>query len=110
MNSPVPRPCEDDASIPTELGEVVRIAMAKHPENSFGSVAELREAFLAAVKGPPVVRQNVPVYEDVLPLDEQDAFSGPPASRPLLAREAPLPLPVKRRLPARRIVPVGPRP
>ncbi len=110
LNAPVPTPCEHDASIPTELGEVVRIAMAKHPEDRFGSVAELREAFLAAVQGPPVVRQNVPVYEDVLPLDDQNAFSGHPASRPLLAREAPLPLAVKRRLPARHIAPVAPRP
>src|SRR6266516_5050056 len=75
LNAPVPTPCEHDASIPTELGEVVRIAMAKHPEDRFGSVAELREAFLAAVAGPPVVRQSVPAYEDVLPLDEPDSFS-----------------------------------
>jgi len=109
LNAPIPTPCEHDASIPTELGEVVRIAMAKHPEDRFGSVAELREAFLAAIQGPPVVRQNVPVHEDMLPLDEQDVFSGHPASRPLLAREAPLPLPVKRRLPARHIAPAAPR-
>src|SRR6266700_3488400 len=45
-----------------------------------------------------------------MPLDDQNAFSGHPASRPLLAREAPLPLAVKRRLPARHIAPVAPRP
>ncbi len=108
LHAPIPSPCEQDASIPGELGEVVRIAMAKHPEDRFGSVAELREAFLAAVAGPPVIRQSVPAYEDVLPLDEPDSFSDHPVSRPLLAQEAPLPLPVKGR--ARHIAPVAPRP
>src|SRR5215471_8542741 len=72
LHAPIPSPCEHDASIPTELGEVVQTAMAKHPEDRFGSVAELREAFLAAVAGSPVVRQSAPAYEDVLPLDEPD--------------------------------------
>ena len=52
LYSPVPSPCERDASIPVELGEVVRMAMAKHPEERFGSVAEMRQAFLAAIEGP----------------------------------------------------------
>jgi hypothetical protein len=109
LHAPIPSPCEQDASIPGELGEVVRIAMAKHPEDRFGSVAELREAFLTAVAGPPVVRQSVPAYEGVLPLDEPGSFSDRPVSRPLLAQDAPLPLPVKGRVPPRRIAPVVPR-
>ena len=52
LYSPVPSPCERDASIPAELGEVVRIAMAKHPEERYGSVAEMRQAFLAAIEAP----------------------------------------------------------
>src|SRR5215469_704869 len=110
LHAPIPSPCEQDASIPGELGEVVRTAMAKRPEERFGSVAELREAFLAAISGSPVVRQSAPAYEDVLPLDEPDAFSGHPVSRPLLVRESPLPQPVKGRVPPRRIAPGAPRP
>src|SRR5215469_2724525 len=110
LHAPIPSPCEHDASIPTELGEVVQTAMAKHPEDRFGSVAELREAFLAAVQGPSVDRQSVPVYEDVSPLDEPNSFSGRSPSRPLLAQGAPLPLPVKRRIPARRVAPAASRP
>src|SRR5215471_17658468 len=72
LHAPVPSPCDRDASIPVELGEVVRTAMAKRAEDRFGSVAELRSAFLAAVESPPVVRQSAPAYEDVLPLDEPD--------------------------------------
>ncbi|MGZ3643329.1 MAG: protein kinase domain-containing protein [Ktedonobacteraceae bacterium] len=49
LYAPVPSPCDLDASIPKALGEVVRKAMAKRAEARFGSIAEMREAFLAAV-------------------------------------------------------------
>lgn len=52
LSAPVPSPCERDASVPVELGEVARKAMAKRPEQRFASVAEMREAFAAAVEGP----------------------------------------------------------
>ena len=50
--APVPSPCDRDASIPSELGEVVRKAMAKRAEARFGNVAEMRQAFLAAIERP----------------------------------------------------------
>src|SRR5579859_1933988 len=52
LSASVPSPCERDASVPVELGEVARKAMAKRPERRFASVAEMRAAFLAAVEGP----------------------------------------------------------
>ncbi len=62
LHSPIPSPCAQDASIPAELGAVVRIAMAKRPEERYRSVADLRNAFLAAVKGPDEM-----LIEDVTP-------------------------------------------
>src|SRR5579859_5389616 len=52
LSAPIPSPCDHDASIPYELDEVVRIAMAKNPDDRYQSVGELRTAFLAALKGP----------------------------------------------------------
>jgi len=52
LYAPVLSPCDRDASIPTELGDVVRKAMAKRAEGRFASVAEMRQAFLAAMDGP----------------------------------------------------------
>ena len=52
LYSPVPSPCEHDASIPIELGEVVRKAMAKRADQRFSSIAQMRAAFLAAIEGP----------------------------------------------------------
>src|SRR5579859_3332561 len=46
LQSPVPSPCDRDASIPTELGDVVRKAMAKRAEGRFASISEMRQAFL----------------------------------------------------------------
>jgi serine/threonine protein kinase len=51
LNDPIPSPCDHDVSIPRELEAVVRTAMAKLPEERFQSVAELRAAFLAAMRG-----------------------------------------------------------
>ncbi len=59
LYAPLPSPCDRDASIPTELGEVVRKAMAKRAEGRFGSVAEMRQVFLAAIEGPlPAVKDD----------------------------------------------------
>lgn len=52
LSAPVPSPCERDAPVPFELGEVARKAMAKRPEQRFASVADMRAAFTAAVEGP----------------------------------------------------------
>lgn len=58
MHAPVPAPSDHDASIPTELDAVVRTAMAKRPEERYHTVAELRDAFLAALKGPAALHQD----------------------------------------------------
>ena len=63
LYSPVPSPSERDASIPIELGEVTQTAMAKRPEQRFGSVAEMRQAFLAALQGPPHITEDDPEIE-----------------------------------------------
>ncbi|HTI13721.1 MAG TPA: protein kinase [Dictyobacter sp.] len=52
LNDPIPVPSEYDASIPTELDDVVRTAMAKHPAERYQNIMELRQAFLAAIEGP----------------------------------------------------------
>ncbi|GAC1652596.1 MAG: hypothetical protein NVS4B12_24090 [Ktedonobacteraceae bacterium] len=81
----IPSPCDADASIPYELGEVVRTAMAKHSEDRFQTIAELRKAFLAAVKGP------IEVVED-LPIEVQ--FSPQPVQKRPMRQELPLPVPI----------------
>ncbi len=61
LNSPIPLPGTFDSSIPRELDEVVRNAMAKRQDARYKTVAELRAAFLAAVKGPiATVREGEP--------------------------------------------------
>src|SRR5713226_3398600 len=40
LYAPVPSPCDRDASIPTELGDVVRKAMSKRAEERFASMEE----------------------------------------------------------------------
>ncbi len=52
LQEPIPLPSAVDASIPVELDTVVGTAMAKHPEDRYRNVAELRAAFLAALRGP----------------------------------------------------------
>ena len=99
LHAPVPSPCDRDASIPSELGDVVRKAMAKRAENRFGSVAEMRQAFLAAIDGP------MSAIKDNNELQEVDEFIPAPSpvhrnSTPLspLEQEESLPPPqVKRR-------------
>ncbi|HEY6284441.1 MAG TPA: serine/threonine-protein kinase, partial [Ktedonobacteraceae bacterium] len=75
LYAPIPSPCDRDVSIPTELGEVVRKAMAKRAEGRFGSVAEMRQVFLAAIEG------SVPAVKDDSDLSELDEFitTAPPA-------------------------------
>lgn len=52
LQAPIPRPSAVDASIPSELDTVVSTAMAKHPEDRYCDIAELRVAFLRAIHGP----------------------------------------------------------
>src|SRR6266480_591306 len=86
LHAPVPSPCDRDASIPSNLGEVVRKAMAKRAEARFRNVAEMREAFLAAIE-----RQILDIEEEkeLLEFDELMATTPPmrPISVPLSAQE-----------------------
>jgi serine/threonine protein kinase len=82
LHAPIPSPCDHDASIPTELGDVVRKAMAKRAEGRFGSVSEMRRAFMAAIEGP------VPTVKDENDLPELDEFIATPP--PIRRISAPL--------------------
>src|SRR5437764_5260640 len=79
LSAPIPSPCDNDASIPGELGEVVREPMAKRLEDRYAIVAELRQAVLAAIDEAAVNDDDVPVNE-VFPIPG----SGRPISTPLL--------------------------
>src|SRR5229473_2563492 len=92
LYAPIPSPCDRDVSIPTELGEVVRKAMAKRAEDRFGSVAEMRQVFLAAIEG------SVPAVKDDSDLSELDELLPAPPGRRV---SAPLP-PVEPAEPAKR--------
>ena len=112
LSSPVPSPSERDASVPVELGEVVRKAMAKRPEQRFASVADMRAAFSAAVEGPLArITEDDPEIDIVLPTAASPLTSMPapaptppfpprrasvPLSRPE-QRMQPLPAPIRRR-------------
>jgi serine/threonine protein kinase len=92
LYTPVPLPSDFDSSIPHELDAVVRTAMAKRSEDRFKTIAELRKAFLAAVKGP------IEVVED-LPIEEVEFASQPvvlkrSAHLQELPSPVPMPLPV----------------
>ncbi len=86
LNAPVPSPCDRDASIPSNLGEVVRKAMAKRAEARFRNVAEMREAFLAAIERPILAIED---EKELLEFDELMATTPPmrPISVPLSAQE-----------------------
>ena len=58
LYAPVPSPCDRDASIPSDLGDVVQKAMAKRAEARFGSVAEMRQAFVAAIEDERELSEN----------------------------------------------------
>src|SRR2546426_7173890 len=69
LYSPIPSPCDADASIPVELDHVVRTAMAKRAEDRFASVAELRKTFLAVMEGPVALpaSETYQFREEVMP-------------------------------------------
>ncbi|HKV58074.1 MAG TPA: protein kinase [Ktedonobacteraceae bacterium] len=100
LYSPVPSPCERDASVPLELGEVVRKAMAKRPEQRFANVDEMRAAFSAAVEGPLArVTEDDPEIDIELtppPQPSPPRRMSIPLSRPE-QRVQPLPATVRRR-------------
>ncbi len=76
LYDPIPSPCDFDISIPRKLNDVVRMAMAKQPEERFHSVGELRDAFLNALQGsaPDAIEQpDDLLIEDV----DEDDFSPP---------------------------------
>ena len=94
MYAPIPSPCDHDASIPFELGEVVQTAMAKRPEARFGSVTEMREAFLAAMDGPvATVDEDILSFEDIVLPPQRRASMPLSVTEPL---DAPIPVPMKR--------------
>lgn len=79
MYAPIPSPSDHDSTIPIEVGEVVQKAMAKQVEDRYGSVAELRQAFLAATQGPVIA-----VEEDEAPGNNIISRPGRPVSTPLV--------------------------
>jgi serine/threonine protein kinase len=87
LSSPIPSPCDHDASIPLDLAAVVQKAMAKRVEDRFRSVAELRQAFLAAMQGSPTS------LDADIQADEIHPFPQRPISTPLLPLDPPSPLP-----------------
>lgn len=86
LHDPIPSPCEDDASIPRELGEVVKTAMAKDPEERYPNIAALRVAFLAAVQGSssplPITEDVKPTYSTVQLQPEERSPADSPAAGP----------------------------
>ncbi len=111
--SPIPVPSAQDASIPRELDEVVRMAMAKRPETRYKTIAQLRAAFLAATNGSTIVgSEEVTVREaekrlppkrrnsqSLMFIDSQE-FSVPPVPAPEPRRPrqaAPMPIVVRER-------------
>src|SRR5207248_932990 len=85
LYAPIPSPCDRDASIPSDLGEVVRKAMAKRIETRFSNVAEMRQAFLVAIERP------MHAIEDDGELSEFDEFTAmTPPNSPISAPLSPL--------------------
>lgn len=86
LYAPAPSPCDRDASIPIELGEVVRKAMSKRPEQRYASAEEMRRAFVAAIEGPAThVTEDDPEIE--LPL----ASPPPQPLSPPILPKSPMP-------------------
>ncbi len=67
LYAPIPAPSDLDSSIPRELDAVVRTAMAKRSEDRFKTIAELRKAFMSAVKGPIEVVEDLPMEVEFIP-------------------------------------------
>src|SRR5579883_298938 len=94
LHAPVPDPCEADASIPAEVGQVVKRAMAKRAEQRFATVGEFREAWLAALAGPGTRADTFPVAEEAFVVQELPPRPLPPVSRPPRLRRASQQLPL----------------
>ena len=92
LHAPIPSPCDDDASIPYELGEVVRTAMAKRSEDRYRTIADMRKAFLAAVKGPLDIVEDAPMEVEYIPPPTQRRSAH--LQRQELPAPIPMPLPV----------------
>ncbi len=105
LQAPIPSPSDRDVSIPVELGEVVRTAMAKRAEDRFRNVAELRSAFLAAIDMPLV--ENA--LESLPLLDEPQASSSAsvqiPQRRRSLSQQLAAPVRTKKRSPGLSLAP-----
>src|SRR5437763_3004500 len=89
LSAPIPSPSDHDATIPVELGEVVRTAMAKRVEDRYSTIAEWRHAFLAAIQShadTALPIENNFVADEILPPVV------PPVSTPLQPIEAPVPM------------------
>jgi serine/threonine protein kinase len=80
LQSPIPVPSQHDASIPRELDDVVRKAMAKRPEDRYRNVAELRKAVLAAFRGSSTAPIPIPEDELIIEEIEEDDYT-PPVKR-----------------------------
>jgi len=92
LNAPIPAPSDFDSSIPFELDAVVRTAMAKRSEDRFRNIAEFRQAFLAAVKGPIEFVEDVPMeIEYVAPQSQRRSVH---LQRQDVPSPVPMPLPV----------------
>jgi serine/threonine protein kinase len=96
LEAPIPSPCErrEDASLPDGLTEVVRKAMAKHPEDRYASIAELRQAFLTAIDGAAEATQAVTVHDEATSFIEDNLYPDPllSLSLPLVPLELPQPV------------------
>ncbi len=99
LHDPIPSPCDHDSSILPELADVVCMAMAKQPEQRFRNVAELRTAFLTAIKGPTVQEDEAAIEQShtqpsrhhiSMPLSLPEAHQCP-VSMPLPAQKAAVP-------------------
>jgi serine/threonine protein kinase len=77
LQAPIPIPSKHDASIPRELDAVVRKAMAKRPEDRYRNIAELRKAFLSAMRGSSTAPIPVPEEELVIEEVEEGDFTPP---------------------------------
>jgi serine/threonine protein kinase len=99
LEAPIPSPCDIDPALPFSLAEVTRIAMAKRPQDRFANIAELRQAFLAALDDPAwdakTSQATSPQDEDV-PLMEDHRYPEPlrSFSLPLVPLELPQPVEV----------------
>ena len=95
LHAPIPSPSDYDSSIPYELDEVVRTAMAKRSEDRFQTIAELRKAFLAAVKGPIEIVEDLPIESDFPPQQASVVLKrSVHLQRQELPSPVPMPLPV----------------